>query len=281
MTPAREKCCAPEGWSCGKAPPPTLPRSADPTSPQPPCRGRRPRRPAAAVSADLTTFRPPPRRGGVPPPPGVRSRPALRRCAEAAELRAAGAARKGGTPGEGSPFNPLLRFVSKREFRALRRASKGSAPGPRPLFCKKAGQKTFKRQSTSDPNPSPLGRVMTISPRSGHLSGRVAAPTRVGEAGGSRNLTGAPPPHKRFSLGLHPVSLGKTKEMGWNWQHNLKIFRKHIGEFLNPAPTKGCARAFRAPQLHSANSFFSATRSILSLALCGSFSIVTRRCGSI
>ena len=52
-------------------------------------------------------------------------------------------------------------------------------------------------------------------PRSGHLSGRVAAPTRVGEAGGSRNLTGAPPPHKRFSLGLHPVSLGKTKEMGW------------------------------------------------------------------
>ena len=26
------------------------------------------------------------------------------------KLRAAGAARKGGTPGEGSPFNPLLRF---------------------------------------------------------------------------------------------------------------------------------------------------------------------------
>ena len=25
-------------------------------------------------------------------------------------LRAAGAARKGGTPGEGPPFNPLLRF---------------------------------------------------------------------------------------------------------------------------------------------------------------------------
>ena len=27
---------------------------------------------------------------------------------------------------------------------------------------------------------------------------------------------------KRFSLGLHPVSLGKTKEMGWNRQHNVK-----------------------------------------------------------
>ena len=62
-----------------------------------------------------------------------------------------------------------------------------------------------------------------ISPRSGHLSGRVAAPTRVGEAGGSRNLTGAPPPQKRFSLGLHPVSLGKTKEMGWNRQHQRKV----------------------------------------------------------
>ena len=24
--------------------------------------------------------------------------------------------------------------------------------------------------------------------------------------------------HKRVSLGLHPVSLRKSKEMGWNWQ---------------------------------------------------------------
>ena len=30
------------------------------------------------------------------------------------ELRAAAAARKGGTPGEGSPFAPLLRFFSTR-----------------------------------------------------------------------------------------------------------------------------------------------------------------------
>ena len=67
----------------------------------------------------------------------------------------------------------------------------------------------------------------------------MAPPTRVGEAGGSRNLTGAPPPHKRFSLGLHPVSLGKTKEMGWNRSTNLKIFRKHIGEFLKPRPYGG------------------------------------------
>ena len=39
---------------------------------------------------------------------------------------------------------------------------------------------------------------------------------------------------KRLSLGLHPVSLGKTKEMGWNSSTNLKISRKHIGEFLKP-----------------------------------------------
>src|SRR5699024_8526225 len=72
--------------------------------------------------------------------------------------------------------------------------------------------------------------------RSGHLSGRVAAPTRVGEAGGSRNLTGAPPPHKRFSLGLHPVSLGKTKEMGWNRQHKVKTTKSKTASSAQPSP---------------------------------------------
>ena len=107
--------------------------TADPVSPHQPCRGRRPRRPFPSSTAGPTASQ---------------------------GLRAAGAARKGGTPGEGPPVNPLLRFISKGAFRALRRAAKGSAPGPRPLFCKKAGQKTFKRQSTSSPSPSPLGRVM-------------------------------------------------------------------------------------------------------------------------
>ena len=153
-----------------------------------PCRGRRPRRPFPSFTAGPTASQ---------------------------GLRAAGAARKGGTPGEGPPFNPLLRFVEHKRVPRAAARGQGSAPGPRPLFCKKAGQKTFKRQSTSGPKPLALGASDSIRPRSGHLSGRVAAPTRVGEAGGPRNLTGAPPPHKRFSLGLHPVSLGKTKEMGW------------------------------------------------------------------
>ena len=38
---------------------------------------------------------------------------------------------------------------------------------------------------------------------------------RVGEAGGAGTSVRRDQP-KRFSLGLHPVSLGKTKEMGWN-----------------------------------------------------------------
>src|SRR5699024_6770785 len=110
----------------------------------------------------------------------------------------------------------------------------GSAPGPRPLFCKKAGQKTFTGLDFCQPEPLALGASDEISPRSGHLSGRVAAPTRVGEVGGSRNLTGAPPPQRRFSLGLHPVSLGKTKEMGWNRQHQRKTEQQRTGEFLKP-----------------------------------------------
>ncbi len=74
-----------------------------------------------------------------------------------------------------------------------------------------------------------------ISPRSGHLSGRAAAPTRVGEAGGSRNLSGAPPPQKRLSLGLHPVSLGKHQRNGVELAAQAKTDQQRIGEFRPPA----------------------------------------------
>ena len=200
--------------------------------------------------------------GGVPPPPGAGGSRSISRGTQPVShpsqgsaspttlsfvhrrtrgvARAAGgrAARKGGTPGEGPPFDPLLRFVSTREFRALRRASRGSAPGPRPLFCKKAGQKTFTWLDFRRHKPLAVAASDSIRPRSGHLSGRVAAPTRVGEAGGPRNLTGAPPPQKRFSLGLHPVSLGKTKEMGWNRQRKRKANQQQNGEFHQPQKPK-------------------------------------------
>ena len=151
-------------------------------------------------------------------------------------LRAAGAARKGGTPGEGSPFNPFLRFVSIGAFRALRRAAKGSAPGPRPLFCKKAGQKTFTGPDFRQPKPLAPGASDPIRPRSGHLSGRVAAPTRVGEAGGSRNLTGSPPPQKAFFFGAPPRFFGQDQRNGVESQHNVKITANKTASSFNPPP---------------------------------------------
>ena len=75
-------------------------------------------------------------------------------------LRAAGAARKGGTPGEGSPFDPLLRFVSIGAFRALRRAARAPPLDPARFFVKKRGKKLLLGQTSASPNPSPLGRVM-------------------------------------------------------------------------------------------------------------------------
>ena len=105
--------------------------------------------------------------GGVPPPPGAGGSRSISRgtrpvshpsqgSASSTTLPfvhrrphgvagAAGgrAARKGGTPGEGPPFDPLLRFVSTRGVPRAAARGQGSAPGPRPLFCKKAGQKTF------------------------------------------------------------------------------------------------------------------------------------------
>ena len=56
-------------------------------------------------------------------------------------LRAAEAARKGGTPGEGSPLKPLLRFIYTGEFRALRRAARAPPLDPARFFVKKRGKK--------------------------------------------------------------------------------------------------------------------------------------------
>ena len=72
-------------------------------------------------------------------------------------LRAAGAARKGGTPGEGSPFDPLLRFVSKREFRALRRAARAPPLDPARFFVKKRGKKLLNASLHPTQAPRPWG----------------------------------------------------------------------------------------------------------------------------
>ncbi len=133
------------------------------------------------------------------------------------KLRAAGPPAKGGPPARVPPLPPPALLKHKETPR-------GAAPGPRPLFCKKAGQKTFTWLDFCQPKPLAPGASDTIRPRSGHLSGRVAAPTRVGEAGGSRNLTGAPPPQALF-FGAPPRFFGQDQRNGVELQHNLKSSR--------------------------------------------------------
>ena len=70
-------------------------------------------------------------------------------------------------------------------------------------------------------------------PRSGHLSGRVAAPTRVGEAGGSRNLTGAPPPQALF-FGAPPRFFGQDQRNGVESQHQPKVQQDKSASSSNP-----------------------------------------------
>ena len=143
----------------GVPPPPGRRMTADPAVSQPPRRGRRPRRPAAAASAGLTAFRRPPsgrgmlsrhitrhavlpaaatRRGRRPrrPFPSSTARPTASH-----RLRAAGAARKGGTPGEGPPFTPSCASLSMGVFRARRRAARAPPLDPARFFVKKRGKK--------------------------------------------------------------------------------------------------------------------------------------------
>ena len=166
----------------------------------------------------------------VPSTTGVRSPPALWRCVR---LRAAWPPAKGGPPARVPPLTPSCASLAQGAFRALRRASKGSAPGPRPLFCKKAGQKTFRRQSTSSPNPSPLGRVIQSVREADTLAAEWHLPREWERRVGPETSRGRHHP-KRFSLGIHPVSLGKTKEMGWNMQHKAKPTASNTASSANP-----------------------------------------------
>ena len=68
-------------------------------------------------------------------------------------LRAAEAARKGGTPGEGPPFNPLLRSFSIGAFRALRRAARAPPLDPARFFVKKRGKTLLNAKSPPTHTP--------------------------------------------------------------------------------------------------------------------------------
>ena len=131
---------------------------------------------------------------------------------------------EGGPPAR-SPLHPLLRFVSTRGVPRAAARGQGSAPGPRPLFCKKAGQKTFKRQSTSSPSPSPLGRVIQSVREADTLAAEWHLPREWERRGGPETSRGRHPP-KRFSLGLHPVSLGKHQRNGVEQAAQFKNIQK-------------------------------------------------------
>ena len=183
-------------------------------------RGRRPRRPFPSSTADPTTFRQSTRRGRVPSPPGVRSPPALR-CRRGCGRRSRP---QRGNPRRGFPLYPLLRFFSTGEFRALRRASMGSAPGPRPLFCKKAGQKTFKRQSTSSPNPSPLGRVIQSVREADTLAAEWHLPREWERRVGPETSRGRHHPISAFLWGSTPFLWARPKKWGGTGSTNVKTY---------------------------------------------------------
>ena len=65
--------------------------------------------------------------------PGLRL-PDLPPCGGVYGLRAAEAARKGGTPGEGPPFDPLLRFFSIRGVPRAAARGQGRSPWTPPAF---------------------------------------------------------------------------------------------------------------------------------------------------
>ncbi len=171
------------------------------------------------------------------------------------EAAGGGAARKGGTPGEGSPFNPLLRFISTRRVPRAAARGQGSAPGPRPLFCKKAGQKTFKRQSTSDPSPSPLGRVIQSVREADTLAAEWQLPREWERRVGPETSRGRHHPISVFLWGSTPFLWARPKKWGGTCSTNVKSSRTKrrvppsqtptSGRDWNPAPTDGASGRFR------------------------------------
>ena len=129
-------------------------------------------------------------------------------------LRAAEAARKGGTPGEGSPFDPLLRFIEHGGVPRAAARGQGSAPGPRPLFCKKAGQKTFRRQSTSSPSPSPRRRVIQSVREADTLAAEWQLPREWERRVGPETSRGRHHPKSAFLWGSTPFLWARPKKWG-------------------------------------------------------------------
>ncbi len=218
--------------------------------------------------------------GGVPPPPGAGGSRSISRgtrpvshppqgSASSTTLsfvhrRTRGVARAAGglsrpqrgDPRRGSPLYPLLRFFGTGEFRALRRAARGAAPGPRPLFCKKAGQKTFKRQSISGPSPSPLGRVIQSVREADTLAAEWHLPREWERRVGPETSRGRHHPKSAFLWGSTPFLWARPKKWGGfaaqgkTNQQQFGEFRKRVVRFrvlICPAVNARAGRRGRRP----------------------------------
>ena len=170
---ARPVCCPAVGVGVlddpNVRPPPTSPRSAGPrpgagcsrgilrgtrSCPQPPRRGRRPRRPFPSSIASPTTFLQSPSRGGAPPPPGVRSPPAL--------WRRTGCGRRG-PPAKGEPPARVPPLTPSCASLAMGYSARcGARPRAPPLdparfFVKKRGKKLLNASLHPTQAPRPWG----------------------------------------------------------------------------------------------------------------------------
>ena len=129
-----------------------------------------------------------------------------------------------GNPRRGFPLGPPpALYEAKREFRALRSAARGAAPGPRPLFCKKAGQKTFRRQSTSGPNPSPLGRVIQSVREADTLAAEWHLPREWERRVGPETSRGRHHPISVFLWGSTPFLWARPKKWGGTGRLRQKL----------------------------------------------------------
>ena len=135
-------------------------------------------------------------------------------------------------------MTPSCASLAQGVFRALRRAAMGSAPGPRPLFCKKAGQKTFKRQSTSSPNPSPLGRVIQSVREADTLAAEWQLPREWERRVGPETSRGRHHPISVFLWGSTPFLWARPKKWGGTGSTNVKSSRtkRRVPPSQNPPP---------------------------------------------
>ena len=112
------------------------------------------------------------------------------------------------------PFDPISLVLAQRN---------GVEPPKKSAFY--PGGSTIRVSATASVDGGHLRP--TWGGAGGHLSGCLrrgrtgfvmAALRGQSTARASLSLSGSAHLQKRVSLGLHPVSLRKSKEMGWNWQ---------------------------------------------------------------